>query len=210
MRLVFIALLVLLGIELNAQNPDSVRRERYLDIGTGLFTVGDFLWDYNYSDFPSIRPSYVGFILLNRETNSKSLPLSITYKRQRKTKRLFWYTQLLLEFARNRNNTKTYYYVDYQGVYSNIWGFEYQYIKRPRFIMSLKLGAGVSIFHYIANSNEPSSPFSFEEGPVSEIFPFPAIEVQPFCFRFGNKDAMYINLSLGTTGFIQLGYSRKW
>jgi hypothetical protein len=123
---------------------------------------------------------------------------------------MFWYTSLLLEFARSRENSNSYYYIDYQGVYSNIWGFEYQYVQRKNFSLSLKLGAGVSIFHYVEKTNEPNGPFSFDEGSYSEIFPFPALEVQPFCFRFGNKDAMYVNLSLGSTGLIQLGYSRKW
>lgn len=205
MRIGIIALLIFLSVELSGQNPDSAKKEQYLEIGSGFLTLGDFVW-YDDYDNPIFRPSYTGFIFPGRESNAKALPLSITYKKQRKSKRWFWYTQLLLEFARNRYNSDSYYYIDYQGVYSNVWGFEYQYIKQQHFSMSLKLGLGIGIYHYVEKRNEPIA----QGGSFTEIFPFPAFEIQPFCFRFGTKNAMFTNLSLGTTGLIQIGYSRKW
>ena len=208
-----VAFLLVLSLQIKAQNPLESKREQYLEIGTGLATLGDYVWDSN-SDFPSIRPSYGGFILRNKSTNAKALPLIITYRAETNTKRWYWYTNLILEFARKRTNTDSNYTIKSQSTYSNVWGFEFQYIKRKQFCMSLKFGAGVMVYHFQEQSggifySDPFNISSGSENPIG-VFPFPTFEFQPFCFRFGNKDAMYVNLSLGTTGFIQLGYSKKW
>ena len=120
MRLSIVTLLVILSLSVTAQNPDSLKKERYLEIGTGIFTVGDIVWAND--DFEKYKPSYTSFFQRKKEANSKALPLLITYKKQIKQGDWSWYTSLLLEFARKRNNNDFHYYTDYRGIYSNIWG----------------------------------------------------------------------------------------
>ena len=80
MRLSIVTLLVILSLSVTAQNPDSLKKERYLEIGTGIFTVGDIVWAND--DFEKYKPSYTSFFQRKKEANSKALPLLITYKKQ--------------------------------------------------------------------------------------------------------------------------------
>lgn len=210
MRLSIVTLLLVLCLSVNAQNPDSLKKERCLEIGAGLFTVGDIGWADN--DIEKYKPSYTSFFLRNKEANSKALPLLITYKKQINRSKWSWYTSLLLEFARRRNNTDFYDYIDYQGIYSNYWGVERKYISYKNFSMSFKLGLGIAVVHLEERSTNPylGTVFYPQSGNTNYITAFPTGEIQPLCFRFGNKNAAYLNLSLGTTGFFQFGYSRKW
>ncbi len=210
MRLGLITLLVFVYAELYAQNPDSLKKERYLEIGTGLFTLGDFAWANG--NIERFKPSYTSFFLRSKEANSKALPLLITYKKQIKQGDWSWYTSLLLEFARKRNNTDFHYYTDYQGIYSNIWGLEYKFISRRNYSLSFKFGLGLAIVHEEERSNNPylGTIYYPTSGNNTYIIPIPSGEIQPLAFRFGNKNAAYLNLSLGSTGFFQFGYSRKW
>jgi hypothetical protein len=210
MRLSIVTLLVILSLSVTAQNPDSLKKERYLEIGAGLFTVGDIVWAND--DFEKYKPSYTSFFQRNKEANSKALPLLITYKKQIKQGDWSWYTSLLLEFARKRNNNDFHYYSDYRGIYSNIWGLEYKYISRRNFSLSFKIGLGLAIVHEEERSNNPylGTIYYPTSGNNTYILPIPSGEIQPLSFRFGNKNAAYLNLSLGTTGFFQFGYSRKW
>jgi hypothetical protein len=85
---------------LSAQITDSSKKEQYLEIGTGLFTIGDFLWNDNHNHL--IKPSYSRFIYQNDYYNSKALPIQFTYKKQRKKRNRLWYANIGLELARKK------------------------------------------------------------------------------------------------------------
>ncbi|MFY8035242.1 MAG: hypothetical protein ACOVMN_12035 [Flexibacteraceae bacterium] len=212
MRLSLTILMVILCLYTNAQNPDSIKKERYLEVGTGFLTLGDFFWDY-YGNSPILYPTYRGFFNLNQKSKAKAQPIQITYKQQLLNKKWFWYTSFGLDLARKRNNYGGYNYTTIQTVYTNVGGIEKQYLKYNNFCMSLKLGIGFSFFYQEEFSNEPGfgTGMFYDENPPRNIFLIPAIEFQPFNMRFGRKNAAYLNLlSVGTTGLMQLGYSRKW
>ena len=196
---------------LSAQITDSSKKEQYLEIGTGLFTIGDFLWNDNHN--PLIKPSYYSFIYQNDYYNSKALPIQFTYKKQRKKRNRLWYANVGLELARKKYSYYQYDYTTFRFIYTNVGGVEYQYLKYKNFCLSLKLGLGFSFYYEEEFNNAPGfgKGIYYDEYPPKTIFMYPAIEIQPINMRLGNKNAVFINLlSLGTTGFVQFGYSRKW
>jgi hypothetical protein len=212
MRLGIITLLVIMSLSGYAQNPDSLKKEKYLEVGTGILTVGDLFWDY-YGNSPILYPTYIGFFNLNEKSSAKAQPIQVTYKQKSLHRKWFWYVSAGIDFARKRYYHRNYHYTTIQTVYTNVGGIEKQYLKYNNFTMSLKLGLGLSFFYQEEFSNAPGfgTGMFYDENPPRIIFLIPAIEIQPINMRFGKKNGVYVNLlSVGTTGFFQIGYSRKW
>jgi hypothetical protein len=212
-RMLVIAFAVALPQRVKSQSSDSpITREHYLEVGTGYLTLGDFFWDY-YGNSPALYPTYKGFFYLNEKSKAKALPIQVTYKQQLLHKKWFWYVSAGLDFARKRYYYNKYHYTTIQSIYTNVVGIEKQYLKYNNFYLSLKLGLGFSFFYQEEFSDAPGfgTGMFYDENPPRTIFLIPAIEIQPINMRFGKKNAMYLNLlSVGTTGFMQLGYSRRW
>jgi len=186
------------------------------DFGTATATFTDFELNRNGS-FLLCPPKLGGFSKAKEQVRIN--PLMVSYVNYF-TKRLAWYANASVEYAKWRSTSSTLGKTVDNYFMAGIWnGLELNYLRTKYFSMNARFGLGVFMIgnKRKTEKEEPLNSYLYvEECGFGQLFPtndfgaIPAIEFQPINMRFGNNKAVYLDLSLGTTGLVQMGYSKRF
>jgi len=148
----------------------------------------------------------------------KFFPLQASYTR-------YFSNRFAYFFKANAEVVKTQYRDKTYGITKNLYtsfglwgGVEFNYLRRRNFNMDFRFGIGPQLFYQYQKTEKEKPPYEhysdiinlFDVYKYNILVPFIALEIQPLNMRFGNNKAVYLNLSLGTTGLIQMGYSKRF